>query len=295
MDTDRCRELNAAFCRRYLPPHVANGHTLLLDGDGLIPFVPDTTDLHRCLAEYADALEQARRHDPADVLDLRDASEVTLAYVYRGLDAGRPLPDAASRQRLAGLLRRVLADAADAFGPRRWETEMRWYDGFKCLDALACLLETLHEEAEFRRRFLPPRAPDPHALLVDFHRRYDFTPSAAEVQQCLEAYARLVERAGRANCLPIRWCVGATELALAYLSHALQAGTPLADRGTIDRLVGLLRKALADTVALYGVMRWYDGYKRIDLLAWLLEENAPKGMQGWHVLKARLRQALRLG
>ncbi len=294
MSTDRCRELNASFCRRYLPPQAPNGHGLLLDWDGAIAFAPETADLHRCLADYTALAEEATHPDSCDLLGLRGASEVTLAYVYRGLDAGRPLPDAAAQQRLVALLRRLLHDAAEHFGTRRWDDEMKWYDGFRCPDALACLLEALRDEAEFRRRFTPAPAADAHALLVDFRRAIDFTPSAAEVQQCLEAYAGLVERATRVNCQPVRWLVGASELALAYLSRALQVSTPLGDRTTANDLARLLRKTLADAVTLFGAMRWYDGFKRIDLLAWLLEEHAPKGLQGWHVLRARLRQTLHI-
>ena len=32
-----------------------------------------------------------------------------------------------------------------------------------------------------------------------------------------------------------------------------------------------------------------------NILAWLPEGHAPKGLQGWHVFRARLRQALRIG
>jgi hypothetical protein len=172
---------------------------------------------------------------------------------------------------------------------------MRRYDGFKCAEALLSLLETLEGEAAFCGRFLPGGAAGPRALLADSQRAVSFTPSAAELQQCLEAYAALMRAATRVNCLPARWCVGASELALAYLSRALEAGTPLPDRATLNSLAQLLRQALSGAVALFGAMRWYDGFKRMDILAWLLEEHAPRGLQGWHVFRARLRQALRIG
>ena len=97
------------------------------------------------------------------------------------------------------------------------------------------------------------------------------------------------------NCMPVRWCVQATELALAYLSRALQHDVPLPERGTLTAVAQLLRKTLSDAVTLFGAMRWYDGFKRVDILAWLLEEHAPRGLQGWHVFRARLRQVLRIG
>ena len=147
----------------------------------------------------------------------------------------------------------------------------------------------------FCRRFLPPQAPTGHALLFDWDGHIAFTPSAAELQQCLEAYAALLRTATRVTCMPVRWCVEASELALAYLARALQDDVPLPDRPTSNALVQLIRKTLSDAVTLFGAMRWYDGFKRIDILAWLLEEHAPKGLQGWHVFRARLRQTLRIG
>ena len=86
-----------------------------------------------------------------------------------------------------------------------------------------------------------------------------------------------------------------SELALAYLSRALQNDVPLPDRATSIALVQIIRKTLNDAVTLFGTVRWYEGFKRIDILAWLLEEHAPKGLQGWHVFRARLRQTLRIG
>ena len=295
MGTERCRELNSTFCRRFLPPQAPTGHALLLDWDEQIAFAPEAADLHRCLTDYAALVEEATRDDPCDVLNVRDASEVTLAYLYRGLEAGRPLPETAGLQRLTVLLRRVLRASADWFGPTRWNDEMKRYDGFKVPDAIVSLLETLGECDAFRRRFLPAGAADAHGLLVDFQREVVFTPSAAELQQCLEAYTALLRTATRVTCMPVRWCVDASELALAYLSRALQDDVPLPDRPTSNGLVQVIRKTLADAVTLFGAMRWYEGFKRIDILAWLLEEHAPKGLQGWHVFRARLRQALRIG
>jgi hypothetical protein len=295
MATERCRELNKTFCRRFLPPLAPTGHALLLDWDDRMAFVPEPADLHRCLAEYTTLAEEATRADACDLLNVRDASEVTLAYLYRGLEAGRPLPDSAAVQRLTLLLRRTLRDSAEWFGPGRWNDEMRWYDGFKVPDAIVSLLETRIECDAFCRRFLPAGAPDAHGLLLDFQRDLPFTPSAAELQQCLESYMALLRAATRVTCMPVRWCVEATELALAYLSRALQHDVPLPERATTNGLVQLSRKTLSDAVTLFGAMRWYEGFKRVDILAWLLEEHAPRGLQGWHVFRARLRQALRIG
>ncbi len=295
MAIERRRELNSAFCRRYLPPQAPNGHAFLLDWDGQIPFTPEAGDLHRCLSDYAALVEEATRDDPCDLLSVRDASEVSLAYLYRGLENGRSLPENILVQRLTVLLRRVLRASAEWFGPTRWDEEMKWYDGFKVPDALVSLLETLAECSAFRQRFLPAGVADGHALLVDFQRELPFTSSAAELQQCFEAYTSLMRTATRVRCLPGRWTVESSELALAYVSRALQDDVPLPDRATCNGLVYLIRKTLADAVVLFGAMRWYDGFKRIDLLAWLLEEHAPKGLQGWHVFRARLRQALRIG
>jgi hypothetical protein len=295
MATERRRELNTAFCRRFLPPQAPNGHAFLLDWDGHIAFTPDANDLQRCLTDYATLVEEATRDDPCDVLSVRDASEVALAYLYRGLEDQRPLPESANLQRLKVLLRRVLRASAEWFGPTRWNGEMKWYDGFKVPDAMVSLLETLAECSTFHRRFLPAGATGVHELLVDFQRDVAFTPSAAELQQCFEAYTALLRMATRVTCMPVRWTVEASELALAYVSRGLQDDVPLPDRGTCNGLVYLIRKTLGDAVALFGAMRWYDGFKRIDLLAWLLEEHAPKGLQGWHVFRARLRQALRIG
>jgi hypothetical protein len=294
MGTERCRELNANFCRRYLPPQAPTGHAFLLDWDGRIPFDPDVADLQRCLADYATLVTEATRDDPCDLLNVAEASALALAYVHRGLDGGRPLPPAASLHRLGLLLRRQLRAAAEWFGPERWNDEVKRCDGFKAPDALASLLDMLGEADAFRRRFLPAGPADAHALLVDFQRDVAFTPSAAELQQCLEAYTALLRTATRVSCLPARWCVEASELALAYLSRALQADVPLPDRATSNGLVQLIRKTLSDAAALFGGMRWYEGFKRIDILAWLLEEHAPKGLHGWHVFRSRLRQSLRI-
>jgi len=295
MGTERCRELNAAFCRRFLPPQASTGHALLLDLDGQIGFVPDDSDLHRCLTDYAALVTEATREDPCDLLGIRDASEVALAYLYRGLEAGRSLPQTANLQQLMLLLRRLLRASADWFGPTRWNEEMKWYDGFKAPDAIVSLLETLGEVDAFRRRFLPSGPADAHGLLMDFQHDLAFTPSGAELQQCLEAYTALLRTATRVTCMPVRWCVEPSELALAYLSRALQNDVPLPERATSVALVQVLRKTLNDAVALFGAMRWYDGFKRVDILAWLLEEHAPRGLQGWHVFRARLRQTLRIG
>jgi hypothetical protein len=295
MGTERCRELNTTFCRRFLPPQAPTGHALLLDGDGRIPFTPEAADLQRCLADYVTLVEDATRDDPCDLLSVRDASELALAYLYRGLDAGRPLPEAATLRRLQLLLRQLLRGSADWFGPTRWNDEMKWYDGFKAPDAVVSLLETLAETDAFRRRFLPAGVADVHGLLVDFQHDVAFTPSAAELQQCLEAYTALLRAATRVTCMPVRWCLEATELALAYLSRALQSDVPLPERATSNALAQLIRTTLDDAVRLFGVMRWYEGFKRIDILAWLLEEHASKGLQGWHVFRSRLRQTLRIG
>jgi len=295
MGTERCRELNTTFCRRFLPPQAPTGHALLLDWDGRIACTPEAADLHRCLTDYAALVEEATREDPCDIINVRDASEVALAFLYRGLDAGLSLPETANLGQLSRLLRRVLRASADWFGPTRWNDEMKWYDGFKAPDAIVSLLDTLAESDAFRRRFLPGGMVDAHSLLTDFQNEVSFTPSAAELQQCLEAYTALLRTATRVTCMPVRWCVVASELALAYLSRALQQDVPLPERATSNALTQLLRKTLADAVVLFGAMRWYDGFKRIDLLAWLLEEHAPKGLQGWHVFRARLRQTLRIG
>jgi hypothetical protein len=295
MGTERCRELNTTFCRRFLPLQAPTGHALLLDYDGHIAFTPEAADLHRCLNEYETLVEEATREDPCDLLSVRDASEVVLAYLYRGLDAGRPLPEAANLRRLTLLLRRLLRASTDWFGPTRWNDEMKWYDGFKAPDAIESLLETLAEADAFRGRFLPAGVAEAHGLLVDFQHAILFTPSAAELQQCLEAFTALLRTATRVTCMPVRWCVESSELTLAYLSRALQNDIPLPDRATSNSLAGLIRKTLSDAVTLFGAMRWYDGFKRIDILAWLLEEHAPKGLQGWHVFRARLRQTLRIG
>jgi hypothetical protein len=295
MGTQRCRELNATFCRRFLPPQAPTGHALLLDWDGRIPFTPEATDLHRCLTDYAALVEEATREDPCDLLNVRDASEVTLAYLYRALEAARPLPETANLGQLTLLLRRVLRASADWFGPTRWDDEMKHHDGFKAPGAIVSLLETRAECDAFRRRFLPAGAGDAHRLLVDFQHEVAFTPSAAELQQCLEAFTALVQTATRVTCMPVRWCVEATELALAYLSRAVQNDIPLPERATSNALVQLIRKTLSDVVGLFGAMRWYDGFKRLDILAWLLEEHAPKGLQGWHIFRARLRHTLRIG
>ena len=207
MGTERCRELNTTFCRRFLPPQAPTGHALLLDWDGRIAYTPEAADLHRCLTDYAALVEEATREDPCDLLNVRDASEVALAYLYRGLDAGRPLPETANLGRLTLLLRRVLRASADWFGPTRWNDEMKWYDGFKVPDAIVSLLETLAESDAFRRRFLPAGTPDAHSLLMDFQHEVAFTPSAAELQQCLEAYTALMRTATRVTCMPVRWCV----------------------------------------------------------------------------------------
>ena len=74
MGTERCRELNTTFCRRFLPPQAPTGHALLLDLDGQIAFVPDAADLHRCLTDYAGVVEEATHADPCDLLGVRDAS-----------------------------------------------------------------------------------------------------------------------------------------------------------------------------------------------------------------------------
>jgi hypothetical protein len=295
MGTERCRELNTTFCRRYLPPQAPTGHALLLDWDGQIAFTPEAADLQRCLTDYTAVVEEATRDDPCDLLGVRDASEVALAYLYRALDAGRPLPEAGGLRRLNLLLRRLLRESADWFGPTRWNEEMRRYDGFKAPDAIVSVLDTLAEADAFRRRFLPAGAADAHGLLLDFQNDMPFRPSAAELQQCLEAYTALLRTATRVSCMPVRWCVEPSELTLAYLSRALQDDVPLPDRATSNGLVQLIRKTLNDAVALFGAMRWYDGFKRIDILAWLVEEHAPKGLQGWHVFRARLRQTLRIG
>ncbi len=140
MGTERSRELNSTFCRRFLPPQAPTGHALLLDFDGQIAFTPEPADLQRCLADYTALVEEATRNDPCDLLGVRDASEVTLAYLYRALEADRPLPEAGSLRRLTLLLRRVLKAAADWFGPTRWNDEMKRYDGFKAPDGIVSLL-----------------------------------------------------------------------------------------------------------------------------------------------------------
>ncbi len=295
MGTERCHELNLGFCRRFLPAKATNGHALLQDWDGHIGFVPDDADLHRCLTDYAALVTEATRDDPCDLISVRDASEVALSYLYRGLEAGRKLPHTANLQQLMLELRRLLRASAEWFGQARWNEEMKRYDGFRAPDAIVSLLETLGEADAFRRRFLPAGIADAHGLLVDFQHELAFTPSAAELQQCLEAYTALLRTATRVTCLPVRWCVESSELALAYLSRAVQNDVPLPERATSHALVQLIRKTLGDAVTLFGAMRWYDGFKRIDILAWLLEEHAPRGLQGWHVFRARLRQTLRIG
>lgn len=295
MGTERCRELNAEFCHRHLPSHAPNGRALLLDWDGKIAFAPDEADLYRCVAEYTTLVEEATRDDPCDILYIREASDLALAYLYRGLEAHRALPERVLLERLVRRVYKVLRASAEWFGRERWEDEMRWYDGFQTPEAIASLLETVLGERAFCQQFLPRGTSDAHALLVDFARVYSFTPSAAELQQCLDAYTALMRKATRVSCVPARWCVAATEVALAYLSRALEAGTPLPERATVNGLIVLLRQTLASAVALFGSMRWYEGFKRIDLLAWLLEEHAPRGVQGWHVFRSRLRSVLRIG
>ena len=129
---------------------------------------------------------------------------------------------------------------------------------------------------------------------MDFQHELPFTLSAAELQQCLEAYTAL---SGRRRASPAcRSAGGSSPPSCAGLPvRALQHDVPLPERGTCNTLTQLIRKTLADAVTLFGAMRWYDGFKRIDILAWLLEEHAPKGLQGWHVFRRGLRPALHIG
>jgi hypothetical protein len=245
MGTDRLRALNDAFCRRHLPPQAAGVRALLAEGEAAAAFTPDDDDLGRCVADYAALVEEAVRDDPCDLAAVADASGLTLAYLRRGLDAGRPLADSVGNRLLAQRLRALLRESATWFGPPRWE-EVKREDGFRHADAVASALETVEEEQAFRARFLPAGVPSARALLVDFRRDFPFTPSAAELQQCLDGYAGLLRTATRVGCVPVRWCVGGTELALAYLARGLEAGTPLPERATVNRVVGMIRKALAD-------------------------------------------------
>jgi hypothetical protein len=295
MSTERCRQLNEDFCRRYLPAQAPNAHSLLLDWDGLIVFTPQTEQVQRCLTDYASLVEESTAADPCDILNIGEGSELALVYLYRGLESQPTLPDPAGQRRLSGKLRQILRASAEWFGPQRWESEMRWYDGFKAPAALASLLDTLHESGTFCQRFLPAGVPNAQTLLSEAQSDNEFTPSACELQQCLDAYTNLLRTATRINCLPVRWCVDATEITLAYLSRALRANVPLPERATSQGLAAMIRHTLNDAITLFGAMRWYDGFKRIDILAWLLEENTPHGLQGWHVFRSRLRQLLRVG
>ena len=113
---------------------------------------------------------------------------------------------------------------------------------------------------------------------MDFQNEVAFTPSASELQQCLEAYTALMRTATRVTCMPVRWCVPASELALAYLSRGAATGRAAAGASHPKRPdpppsqdVGRCRDPLRGDAA------WYDGFKRIDILAWLLEEYRTEG------------------
>jgi hypothetical protein len=126
------------------------------------------------------------------------------------------------------------------------------------------------KENAFLKRFLPNDARSAHSVLFDPDNKIDFTPSAQELQACLQEYLSLVEDAAHYNCEAVRGCIRASELALAYLGRARRAGIHLPECPFNDRLILLIENAIIDAKKVHERPMGLDGYKRIYDIAYLL-------------------------
>lgn len=137
---------------------------------------------------------------------------------------------------------------------------------------------------EFLKRFMPPEAIkpwgySPHRLLYDFKQEYHFSPTSAQLEECLRAYLKLLEEATSEEITGILThhdFMDTSELVLAYLIRADPPQTLSIARNTRDQLVVLTDRIVSELRSFAGGMFDGDGVKRVvsineHLKAWATE------------------------
>ena len=113
---------------------------------------------------------------------------------------------------------------------------------------------------EFIERFAPPEAGEEwgynhHARLSDSKHKYRFTPTAAQLEECLKAYLNLLEEATSEHITGIlshHNFMATSELVLAYLVRAEAAQTLFISRDTRNRLAALTERMVLELRSFMG-------------------------------------------
>jgi len=124
---------------------------------------------------------------------------------------------------------------------------------------------------EFLERFTPPEAGEewgygPHALPNDCERKHRFTPTAAQLEECLKAYLNLLEEATSEHIpgiLAHHNFMATSELVLAYLVRAEAAETLFVSRDTRNRLAVLTDRIVSELRSFMGGMFDGDAVNRV--------------------------------
>src|SRR5882724_2658806 len=111
---------------------------------------------------------------------------------------------------------------------------------------------------EFIERFIPGEAGegwDPHAVLYDPKRKFSFTPTAVQLEECLKAYLNLLEEATSEHIIGIlehHNFMATSELVLAYLVRAETAETLFISKETRNRLAVLTDRIVSELRSFMG-------------------------------------------
>ena len=129
------------------------------------------------------------------------------------------------------------------------------------------------EEQTFLRRFLPDNVRSAHTVLFDPDENVDFIPTTDQLQSCLEAYLRLIEKVAQYGCEAVRGCISASELTLGYLSRAVRAGIRIPSFSRKQYMFQMIEGILFEASKVHQNWKRLDGYKRIIDIAYLLKQD----------------------
>jgi hypothetical protein len=121
---------------------------------------------------------------------------------------------------------------------------------------------------EFLARFTPPEAVEEWGyntggLLYDFKHKYHFTPTTAQLQECVEAYVQLLDDLTGEFSIGILVLINVNELVLAYLVRAGETKALSVSKHLRDRLAVHGKRIVRDMKAYQGGAYYGDAVKRL--------------------------------
>src|SRR5438552_13576696 len=133
---------------------------------------------------------------------------------------------------------------------------------------------------EFLARFTPPEAVkewgyDAGGLLYDFKHKYHFTPTTAQLQECVAAYVQLLDDVTAEFSFDILVLISVSELVLAYLMRAGETQALSVSKDLRDRVAVHAKRIAADMKAFKGGAYDGDAVKRLVSINEYLKGEVP--------------------